>query len=415
MDKIYDFLDVQINDELRINTGFNNLISPSPFQVEGNDLKKFFDRYNKIKEFQKICLELFQRSMTGQEDPEIATLLLNELPQYLGKDYHKTIPDRDDQMPVFFRTDEIYPGKIIEIQCPGSSWGLYQQLFNLYEVHDLFKKNKKKFAEPLTLQFKNALEKYLPWEPVVHHLLDNASIPNGMRYFISQTRRQGLKYFGYDKGITSYDCNFIRSHAFLGLTSDNFRRNRFEKYLEEKLKFDLFPSILFDQKMTLLFPFFSKTRQFFTDEIRELFPFSSLVTPQGVTLEDGSTLSIDEFSNLPQSKRKYFLKYAGSDLEINWGSKSVFYLGKESQVKCKKTLEEVLKGYKNNKYWKIQKAYFNKENSVEYITRDNELVSDKAYAKLSGFYGPSGLMGILAMQRTFPKVHGSPQTILSIV
>ncbi|MDY0361157.1 MAG: hypothetical protein RBR08_06880 [Desulforegulaceae bacterium] len=414
MSDYYKFLDEQINNELKTDIGFNSLISSKPYLFDDEQSKKFFNRYEIIKEFQKICLNLFQKSLLEEEDPEIADLVLNELPENIGEKYHKNLPVRNDQTPVFFRTDEVIPGKISEIQSPGSSWGIYDQIFSFFNSHKEFNKNKRLFENSLPFQLSKALKNYLKKDPIVHHLIDNASIPWGMRYFILQTRKHGIKYFGYDKNITSYDCNFIRSHAFFGLMADNFRRFRLEKYEKNELDYDLFPCVLFDQKMPLIFPFHEKTKKYFSDEIRDIFPFSSLVTPQGLNLEEGNNISIDDFCRLPQSKRKYFLKYAGSDLEINWGSKSVFYLGKESQIRCKNILENVLKGYKYRKKWKIQKAYFTKDENAEYISRENEILKEKAYSKFSGFYGPNGLMGILVMQRTFPKVHGSPETIMTI-
>ena len=295
MKNYYDFLDKQINTELGINTGFNSLISPYPYNLEEDCAEKFFSRYKIIKEFQKICLKLFQRSLKGKEDPEIAKLILNEIPDYLGHDYHIELPERDDQTPVFFRTDEVIPGKITEIQSPGSSWGVYEQIYNFYKTHNDFNRPKRIFNSPLSEEFTKALRVHLDSEPVVHHLLDNASIPNGMRYFIQKTRKAGLKYFGYDRDIVSYDCNFIRAHAFLGLISDNFRWYRLKKYKEEGLLFDLFPSILFDQKMPLIFPFYEKTKNFFSDEIRDIFPYSTLIRPEGITLENNEKI----FSSVP--------------------------------------------------------------------------------------------------------------------
>lgn len=35
--------------------------------------------------------------------------------------------------------------------------------------------------------------------------------------------------------------------------------------------------------------------------------------------------------------------------------------------------------------------------------------------KWSGFYGPDGLMGVLVMHKHFSKVHGSEDTVMSIV
>lgn len=49
------------------------------------------------------------------------------------------------------------------------------------------------------------------------------------------------------------------------------------------------------------------------------------------------------------------------------------------------------------------------------LARDGGSIETTAHLKFSGFYGPDGLMGILVMQKPSPKVHGSSDTIMSVV
>jgi len=42
--------------------------------------------------------------------------------------------------------------------------------------------------------------------------------------------------------------------------------------------------------------------------------YTAILTPEGITLEDGSLVSIEKFSRLPCRRRAYFLKYAGADV-----------------------------------------------------------------------------------------------------
>ena len=74
------------------------------------------------------------------------------------------------------------------------------------------------------------------------------------------------------------------------------------------------PIALFDQKLLLALPFWNQTRAFYGDEVRGLFPYTDILTPQGITLEDGSLVRIEKFSRLPCRRRAYFLKYAGADV-----------------------------------------------------------------------------------------------------
>lgn len=407
----YEFLDQQLNDALKTNLEFDLLLSTKLYKFDPSVVQGFFDRYSLIKEFQEITLSLFNASLNGDEDPEIASLVFGDLPENQAWDHHKELNLR--HTPAFFRTDEVVPGKISEVQCPASLWGVCDQLFDFFKTHSKDFGKCTCFSKSPAENFSESLKKFLPSEPKVHHLMDNSSVPHDMRYFIQKTRNFGIRYFSYDKDVTPYSCNLVRSHDFAQIYADNFFRERLEKYQNDSIQYDLPPSILFDVKIIYFFPFWEKTRKYYPDKIREIFPFTQLVQPNGFFLEDGSKVDTDTFSSLSAKNRGYYIKYAGSDLSLNWGSKGVFRASAFSGSKCREFLHDILKGYPNKRYWVIQKAYF-KEDRATYFTRKYEIEHAKVHSKVSGFYGPSGLNGILMMQRPFYKVHGSKDTIVSI-
>jgi hypothetical protein len=55
------------------------------------------------------------------------------------------------------------------------------------------------------------------------------------------------------------------------------------------------------------------------------------------------------------------------------------------------------------------------DDEVEYLTRDGELHSQSLRAKFSGYYGPGGCLGVLALHRRHFKVHGQEETVMSYV
>jgi len=404
----YRFLDDQINEVLKTDLIFNNLLGAEPYKLEPDVLRGFFDRYALIKEFQEITLALFNASLNGEADPEIASLVLNELPDHQGWNYHKDLNLK--HTPVFFRTDEVIPGKICEIQCPASAWGIYEQLYHFYKQ---FGFEITSFHKSLSENFSDALRQYIGVTPMIHHLTDNSSIPHDMRFFIQQTRRHGIKYYTYDKGVTPYNCNIVRAHDFAGIWVDNYFLERLARYKAGTMSYDLPPVILFDEKVICSFPFWHKTSQYYSDNIRELFPYTQIITPEGFALEDGTKISTEDFCKRSQKHRNYYIKYAGSDLSINWGSKGVYFAGSFSGIKCKELFDNIIKKYNKKRYWIIQKGYRMKEKTC-YISRDNGIIKPEVYSKYSGFYGPNGLMGILVMQLAFHKVHGTEETIVSI-
>lgn len=407
----YHFLDHQINDVLKTDLQFDLLLGIRPYKFETAVLEGFFRRYSLIKEFQETTLSIFNASLNGEADPEIASLVLNELPECQGWNYHRELNLK--HTPVFFRTDEVIPGKISEVQCPASLWGICDLVYCFYQHYSDVFGECEIFNKSPSENFSDGLKNFIGTTPYVHHLTDNSSIPHDMRYFIQKTRRYGIKYYTYDQVVTPYNCNIIRSHAFAGLWADNYFIERLARYKSGDLIYDLSPSILFDEKVIYYFPFWDKTKHYYSDQIRQLFPHTQLIRPDGFFLEDGSKIDIETFCSLSAKRRSYYVKYAGSDLSIKWGSKGVYRASAFSGSKCKEFLENIVKDYSRKRYWIIQKAYLT-DDKVDYITRRNETKNVKVHSKVSGFYGPSGLAGILVMQRPFYKVHGSSETIVTV-
>jgi hypothetical protein len=410
----YHQLGDEINETIGVNIGWTGLIGSRPYPMEESTYKGFRSRYSLIKTFQEQTLALFRASLNHECDPEIARMVVGELPEKWGIRYHQQLTDLQHRTPVFFRTDEVSPGKLSEIQCSGSGWGLAEQLRQLYCDNESVFGSPKYFKDSLATSFTKSLKNHLGTEPHIHHLVDNASRPHGIRYFIQRTRREGAKYFSYDRGVSPSDCNFIRSHDFVTLPHHNFFDDRMEQCNQGRVFFDLPPSSLFDGKIILAWPFWEKTRGWYSDEVRSLFPYANIIHPDGIELEGGEHISIDEFCRIPQRKREFYVKYAGTDIGINWGSKSVFLASTFSQVKCRELMETIIEGRQRNRYWIVQQAIRQKE-QVCGLGLDGGLFEAEAYSKLSGFYGPAGLMAILAMQKCNHKVHGSPDTIMSIV
>lgn len=408
----YYQLDREINETLGVNIGWTGLIASRPYPMDESTYEGFRSRYATIKAFQKQTLTLFRASLNHECDPEIARMVVGELSEKYGLRYHQQLTDTQHRTPVFFRTDEISAGKLSEIQCSGSGWGLAEQLRQLYcDNEDTFGPVRY-FARSLAAGFTKALTTYLGMEPCVHHLVDNASRPHGIRYFIQRIRAHGGKYFSYDRDVSPTDCNFVRSHDFVTLPHHNFFDDRMERCNRGEVFFDLPPSNLFDGKIILAWPFWEKTRDWYSDEVRSLFPYTSIIRPEGITLEGGERLSIDDFCKLPRRRREFYIKYAGTDIGLNWGSRSVFLASTFSQVKCRELMKTIVND--GHRLWIIQEAIREKE-EVSVLSRDGDPFETEAYSKLSGFYGPDGLMAILAMQKCNHKVHGSSETIMSIV
>lgn len=404
---VYAWADDLINSAPRYATGFTELLATEPYRMPLVLRRQYDSRLHLIRSFQKIALDIFRASLNGEMPPIVLHWLMNETPDCVGLSYHRNLEDRHFTLPVFFRTDEVRPGRIIEIQCPGSAWGELQVAYE-YAVE---KGHLGRGSSPAD-RFAAQLTDLLKVPPVVDHLLDNASAPPGMRYFIEKTRPR-VRYWNIDYGLKTGDCNFIRSHAFFSICSDKDFLARLAK-VGDGVTYDLPPHILFDSKAALVLPFWSLTRGAFSDDIRNLFPHISPLLPSGIELPDGTCVTIEEFSRLPQSQRAYYLKYAGSSLALNWGSKGVYRLSNLGSGACLDFLRQCLNRYEKGEIWLLQREETH-EDEIAYLARDGTIHNQRLHTKFSGYYGPDGCLGVLGMHRQHFKVHGQQDTVLSYV
>ncbi|RKI21612.1 hypothetical protein D7V82_18475 [bacterium 1xD8-6] len=400
---IYEWADNEYNI-FKTNTGFTQKLASKTYELELDEYRKYEERLALIHEFQDICIHVFEDALDGGVNNKVLEWLINETPESLGIEYHKKLDRGLYKRPVFFRTDELNFGKIAEIQCPGSLWGelelCYKYLFELGIDIPI--------SDP-GHNFSLQLKEYIGEMPIIHHLLDAASAQPGMRYFISNIRKWN-KFYGMDKDISAYNCNFVRGHSVFGLCADNYFK---ERVISKKIQYDLPPIILFDQKATLVLPFWSKTRDYFNDDIRNMIAYSVPVLKEGIEMEDGSIVSIKDFSARPRSSRNYYLKYAGADIALNWGSKGVYRLSNMNSKKCYEILMKCAEESLNGKIWLIQKEII-RDDIVEYYERDGRKICKTLRGKYSAFYGPYSLIGVLAMHRHHNKVHGQKETVISL-
>lgn len=410
----YGWLDRTFSEVAGGDPGFGNLLAAAPRVLDEATLQGFSERYDCIRRFQQTTLGLFLASLKGEAHPEIAAHVLGDVPAAYGADYHRGLSPAQLKVPLFFRTDEPVIGKLSEIQCPGSGWAGHDLIEALYRAHEGLFDGPRVFHRSLAQAFAEDLREHLGVEPIVHHLFDNASQPQEARYFIQRTREHGVRYFSWDPGVHSRDCNFVRSHDWISLLHDNFHRDRLLACDEKRLSYDLSPCALFDAKAILALPFDPQTRDHYDDDIRAMIPYTQVFREDGILLSDGSWAGPEDIINDSKLRRRFYAKYAGTDVNLNWGSRAVFYLGEQSRVHARSILERIITDARRGRHWILQ-AVHRQKSAAPFYTREGELQESRGYEKLSAFYGPKGLMGIMAFHRRAAKVHGSADTIMSVV
>ncbi|MEU4925301.1 hypothetical protein AB0G54_02120 [Streptomyces yokosukanensis] len=389
--------------------GLGQLLAPGPLVLSPADWDMRRRRFSVIETFFRVTLDLFTASLHGEADPRIAKLLINDCPPALGTDHHRGLAAHLFTPPLFFRTDEAPDGTLYEIQCPGSGWGEYELVRDLYAQHGLLDGETsvpslaRGFVEEVT-----ALG--LADEPILH-LTDNASAPAGVRYFINRTRPQ-LRYFSWDADIKSLDCGLIRSHCFFSTMAENFASRRL-RAAEEKGSplFDVPPHVTFAQKAPMALPFWSVTRGAFPDAVRALFPHTQLVTPDGFEMPDGEHITLHRFASLPKGRRHFYLKNAGCDPAWNWGSQSVTRLHGSSRSVLT-ALELAARRTAAGSPWIVQPEHTRREPVTWTDPATGEEREGVFHAKYSAYHGPRGLLAVLAESRDHTKVHSQTDTVM---
>ena len=383
------------------------LIKPSaPFATSSGK------RLELIQDFFDRSLEIFEDALRGKCPHDLYQWLLNDTPASLRRRWHLSLPRAVYKRPLFFRTDECPEGKIMELQCPGSGWGDLAFLRELYlEFGGMTEAEREKLRgfDPAGTFVAEVARSVGRTAPSILHLLDNASGPSSVKYFITATSPP-LRYWGYDSGIENKGCELIRSHSFFGLVAENLFKVRLERAAKGETQFDLPPIVVFDQKTPLALPFMEATRERFSDEVRSIFVYTAPLTRDGFQDEQGQQVSFDALLKRPLKDRKYFAKYAGVDVSRNWGSRAVHRLSDN-----KKTLEAIRADVESGMPWIVQPDVSGKA-SISFFNREKDQIQkEKLYAAYSRFYGPSTIIGARARYRGTVKVHGQPDTAAGLV
>jgi len=362
-----------------------------------------FDRYF------DACIDIFLNALRSPST-SIYRWLMNDAPASLRRRFHLDLPRSVFARPLFFRTDESQCGRVIEIQCPGSGWGDLQLLTDTYKAVGIVPSSDGR-DDPADKFVRQAIAATGQSSPALLHLLDNASAPASIKYHIATTAPP-LRYWGYSDGVDNARCELIRSHSFYGLVAENRFGRRLQQAASGTTQFDLPPIVLFDQKACMALPFWEPTRDLFSDEVRKRFAYTYPLSRGGFKTEDGERVALDDVLRLPRAARRYFVKYAGVDVGLNWGSQAVWRM---SDNGFDRVFPKIASSIRSGRPWIIQSDFSDREHCA-YAPREDpqSVISRTMFVKYSNFFGPTQLIGTKVMYSDAPKVHGQSDTIVGL-
>jgi len=408
-----------LNQEILQNTGkkFTMLLATEPFYLSKKEFENFDNQYKKIKEFLSITNNLVYKALFNNKYKNLFNLM------FFGKDksyikeqiyWYKT---NKDTLPLFFRTDEPQPGIIAEIQCPGS--GLAQ----LGELQKIWNKvmNKKLWLDWDKQIVKDIIKITGKKNPKLIHI-PKSSCPEDAELFYQKTNQLGIEYINpLNKGINYYKKltkEIISQADLIKVNSYGFQRgwpvfNDMLKLARKKdIIIDVPPALIFNMKINMALPFHPKTKHHYPDYIRSLFPKTTIVEPNKKIEFENKKLTYEEYSNLPDKKRKHIFKSASgiSVADKDDGGRGVFSLSRTSKKKCYQLLKQASLDYYYGERSIIQPE-MNKRYNYSSLQPDNSIKEESGYAKFSGFYGPNGLIAKRALFKNYYKVGGSKETV----
>ena len=399
-----------LNRELISKIGIGNdrhpMFCASPILLGEKVFNGLLTQQTLINQFYNIVGQIGKLAIKGEMEGIVKTILFSEVVAGMDIAYHRELDDFAWEPPLFYRTDQSVDGKIFEIQAPGSGWGdlpLIKKILNDLGVIDNL--SALDFEQKYISAYRKLTDKQYPH---VGYFLDASSNPISMRYLLAVTHNE-IGYWEMDANVLMDDLDCVVAHSASALTTLNYFQKYYEKATHKELRFILPPNLLFDQKSIYLLPFLEETKHFFTDEIRQIFPYTTYICDDKFRLENGEYISIDNFIALPSSQRRYYLKYGGPDTNKNWGSKSIYRLNRsDCQILLNMARELSTKG----EIWLIQKdiTSLSDRTSLDYSADLNNIIADGNHIKLSAFYTPFDYLGCKVMFRKHFKVHGQNDT-----
>lgn len=407
----YPDLDDRLRELTGTDVGFDGYITAAPVQLSSAAVKVLQRNALLLQSFLETSSRLFFDDL--RTDGPLSELLLRDVLGAFGPDFHRALVPGLRHIPRFFRTDQPMIDKVSEIQCPGSGWGEHALLADFYSDRGIHIDA----VDRLPRAFADELDALLGGQARVHHLLDNASSLRSNLYFVNAVRRcSDHRFLGFDRGLAGQDCNFVRTHLFSEVATENFARPRRRLAEGGGLLYDYPLVAIFEMKALLALPFAQATCDAFTDEVRELFPHTTLIGIDGsIELPGREVLTAPQFAGLPRSRRQFFIKYAGADPSMNWGSRAVYNAADFTRARLQRLLTQIVDAQSSGGGpWILQEGV-SQACDVEYpdITGTSEHLH--GYQKLSVFHGPTGVLGAYRMVRRTKKVHGQADTVNSLV
>ena len=385
-------------------------VGPEPFKLNDDQLGVFVNQGELFRTWFEITLELCTRAYRDDSMSWLTDLIEGESPDHVRQVHRQVHLSGLLNIPLFARPDMSVIGASVEVQTPGSGWGYQTAIHNVV--------GKSRWTGPIN-GLKQAVKALTGSHstPSAYVLYNDPFFPE-VEYFCRLCGEAGMQLQMHFKTLPSAsEVKFVRRPPLEDLLSYEGGSELVQSWLDGQLVLEPGPSLLFDQKLAILFPFHPLLREFYPDSVRQLFPETYLVARDSRLVFDGKPLSLEELSSLSGSKRQFILKYAGAKKGLRAGGKAVYNLSDCNHQKVQELLAMALSDWeKHRSPWLIQKRVQQKYPIIFLDHVAEEIREAQYYALFRPMYSflpdePSEIVALTALFRKDWKVHGSSDAV----
>jgi hypothetical protein len=169
-------------------TSFTMKPSPIPHRLQPCERDGYSNRYKTIMEFFEISANIVSKIFN--EDKNLRSAVIGPRNDVLFKMENGWQKDFPLSMPIFFRTDEAVPGKIVEIQCPGSGLAQLCEFENLLIKKFSYQKKSAEWEKIIVNDIRTVTKKSKP--KMIY--IPKSSCRTDTLIFIKKTEMAGLEY-----------------------------------------------------------------------------------------------------------------------------------------------------------------------------------------------------------------------------
>lgn len=390
----------------------NWFVGPDPFKLQLEDKQLLMDQGELFRLWLQISLELCTRSLLESKFQWLADLIEGDIPEEVVQFHRRVHLSGVVKEPLFARPDMSAIGSTVEVQIPGSGWG-YQTA-----IHKTVVENSSWIGS--VKAFGQAIKKVTgSLNSPSAYILYNQPFFREVQYFCQCCNQAGMDVRIFFQSLPSpNEVKFLRRPPLQDLLTYTGGNDLLEAYLKGKLFIEPGPSLLFDQKLAIVFPFHPILREFYPDSIRKLFPETYLVMRENPPVFDNQSLSWDGLCDLSRQKRQFILKYAGAKKGLRAGGKAVYNLSDCNQKEVRELITRALEDWdKHRSPWLIQKRVKQKY-PITFLNHNvGQLEQAPCYPLFRPMYSflpnePSQIVALTALFRKEWKIHGSSDAVM---